>query len=210
MPTKNRTWYRKLLPTAHRTMLDRKLRPMLASMSGKNLIIGAGYDPYAAQMPNATSVWLTDIDPANEVIDEIVDAHDMGFSDASFDGAVAIEVFEHLRDPVKALAEVYRVLAPGGEVVVSVPFLFHVHGDPFDFQRFTEFGLKELFDRFEFVEITPFGGRIHAISDILTTAARPLAALRFVNHLLTLPIFSERASADCPSGYIIRARKHGG
>jgi SAM-dependent methyltransferase len=46
--------------------------------------------------------------------------------DASFDGAAIIEVLEHLFDPLQAARELYRVLKPGGVLVVTVPnFGYH-------------------------------------------------------------------------------------
>jgi SAM-dependent methyltransferase len=46
---------------------------------------------------------------------------DLPFADASFDGAVLGEVLEHVEDDVGALAEIARVLRPGGVLALSVP-----------------------------------------------------------------------------------------
>lgn len=43
------------------------------------------------------------------------------FVDESFDKVLACEVIEHLPDDIKGLKEVYRVLKPGGKIVISVP-----------------------------------------------------------------------------------------
>lgn len=50
------------------------------------------------------------------------------FPDASFERALCLDVLEHLQyeDQPKALAELYRVLAPGGELLVSIPNLAHL------------------------------------------------------------------------------------
>jgi hypothetical protein len=98
------------------------------------------------------------------------------------------------------------VLREGGTALISIPFMFHIHGDPCDYSRFTSFMLEKLFSPFSQVSIYPYGGRLHVISDILTTAYRPLASLRILNHLFCLPIFNS-ASPDCPSGYIIHIKK---
>jgi SAM-dependent methyltransferase len=53
---------------------------------------------------------------------------------------VCFEVIEHVRDPEILLAEIVRVLKPGGRTFLSMPFLYPVHDAPFDFQRFTIHG----------------------------------------------------------------------
>jgi SAM-dependent methyltransferase len=47
------------------------------------------------------------------------------YEDAAFDAVVAIEVFEHTRAPYDVIAEVYRVLKPGGLLIFSVPNVGH-------------------------------------------------------------------------------------
>jgi SAM-dependent methyltransferase len=49
------------------------------------------------------------------------DLHALAHADGSFDGAVCGEVLEHLDDDRAAMAEIARVLAPGGVLVASVP-----------------------------------------------------------------------------------------
>ena len=53
----------------------------------------------------------------------------------SIDKVLCCEVLEHLEEPQKAIKEIYRVLKQGGELILSVPFLFPIHADPHDFQR---------------------------------------------------------------------------
>jgi SAM-dependent methyltransferase len=70
------------------------------------------------------------------------DAARLPFHDRCFDGVICLEVLEHVRDPEKVLAEIARVLRPGGRGWVSMPFLYPLHDAPFDFQRYTEYGLR--------------------------------------------------------------------
>jgi len=51
----------------------------------------------------------------------------------------------------------HRLLRKGGVAFVSVPFMYPVHADPFDFQRFTEDGLRDVFKDFGAIEIIQMG-----------------------------------------------------
>lgn len=55
----------------------------------------------------------------------IEDASSLPFEDDSFDAAVCSEVLEHLFNPQDALAEIHRVLRPGGRLILSVPNAAH-------------------------------------------------------------------------------------
>jgi SAM-dependent methyltransferase len=74
--------------------------------------------------------------------DVFADGARLPFFDNAFDGVVCLEVIEHVPDPAIVIAEIARVLRPGGRVWLSMPFLYPVHDAPFDFQRYTEHGLR--------------------------------------------------------------------
>ncbi len=67
------------------------------------------------------------------------------FSDCAFDNCVAFQVLEHHPNPELFIREIIRVTKPGGLILITVPLLGGVHEAPHDYQRYTEFGLKELF-----------------------------------------------------------------
>ena len=52
------------------------------------------------------------------------DALHLPFADATFDRIIAAEVLEHIPDDQSAIAELTRVLAPGGRIAVTVPARF--------------------------------------------------------------------------------------
>jgi SAM-dependent methyltransferase len=70
------------------------------------------------------------------------DAAELPFPDAQFDGVICLEVLEHVTAPATVMSEIARVLRPGGTAWISMPFLYPLHDAPFDFQRYTEFGLR--------------------------------------------------------------------
>ena len=74
--------------------------------------------------------------------DVFADAASLPFQDDSIDTVLLLEVLEHIAEPRKALKEIARVLKPGGRVLLTMPFIYPVHDAPFDFQRYTQFGLE--------------------------------------------------------------------
>jgi SAM-dependent methyltransferase len=72
---------------------------------------------------------------------------------ARFDAVFCTEVLEHVNQPFKAIAEIYRVLKPGGLLVASSPFNFRIHGPLPDNWRFSEHGWRVLLSEFNDIEI---------------------------------------------------------
>ena len=66
------------------------------------------------------------------------------FSDESFDTAVSFQVLEHVPQPERMLAEISRVLKPGGVLVLTAPHIWGIHEEPQDYYRFTPYGLRYL------------------------------------------------------------------
>jgi SAM-dependent methyltransferase len=82
------------------------------------------------------------------------------FADGSFETVLCTQVIEHLAEPGAALGEIARVLAPGGRLILTAPQQWFLHEEPFDFYRFTRFGLQHLCARagLAAVEVRSQGG----------------------------------------------------
>ena len=63
------------------------------------------------------------------------------------------QVLEHIKEPDKAINEIHRVLKKGGSCLLTTHMAAPIHGAPYDYYRFTPSILKELFKKFEKVEI---------------------------------------------------------
>lgn len=93
--------------------------------------------------PQSSATYIADLTANNAGV--IPDNH--------FDYIVCTEVLEHTLQPFDAVAEIQRILKPGGLAFVSTPFDFRIHGPLPDCWRFTEHGLRALFKAFEIVEL---------------------------------------------------------
>jgi SAM-dependent methyltransferase len=62
-----------------------------------------------------------------------------------FDAIICNQVLEHLPNPSEVLKEFNRILKVGGKILCSCPFYFEEHEQPYDFYRYTQFGLQHLF-----------------------------------------------------------------
>jgi SAM-dependent methyltransferase len=81
--------------------------------------------------------------------DVIADAHLLPFGNGVFDAVIAMNAFEHYRDPKIVAAELYRVLRPGGRILIRTAFLQPLHEKPWHFYNCTRYGLEEWFKAFE-------------------------------------------------------------
>ncbi len=69
------------------------------------------------------------------------------------DAVTSFQVLEHLSEPQTMLNEAYRILKDDGEIILTVPFQWWVHEAPYDFFRYTPYGLKYLFEKAGFQEV---------------------------------------------------------
>jgi SAM-dependent methyltransferase len=130
-----------------RVTLDRFIQAHAGG--GRTLDLGAQNGPYAALFPRRVAL---DLHPAAG-LHVRGDAHALPFLDAAFDLVLCTEVLEHLPEPQRAIDEIFRVLRPGGELLLTTRFLFPIHDAPHDYFRFTKYGLRHLLRRFEDVRI---------------------------------------------------------
>lgn len=131
---------------------------------GELLDVGCGERPYEPLLaPHVTSyVGLEhEATPHSRArVDVWGRADALPFSDASFDTVVSFHVLEHTEVPERVLSEAYRVLRPGGTLLITTPFLWGIHEAPRDFFRFTSYGLEQLVGAagFELVALEAFCG----------------------------------------------------
>lgn len=142
--------------------------------SGRVLEAGSGRSPYASMLESsADSVTRLDIDAVHSP-DLVGDVQAMkAIPDRSFDSVLSTQVIEHVPRPQDAFSEFSRVLRPGGILILTAPHLSMIHDAPYDFFRFTRFGLAELCQAssLEVVELREVGGVISLIGHAASVGA---------------------------------------
>lgn len=137
-------------------------------LSGSLLDIGCGQMPYREVMlasnRNITKYTGLDLQSSSvhdtSIADLHWDAETIPAENNSFDSAMATEVLEHSFAPQRTLAEINRILKPGGTFFFTVPFLWPLHETPYDAYRYTPYSLKMHLEAtgFENINIRSLGG----------------------------------------------------
>lgn len=116
-------------------------------IGGRVLDVGCGQKPYERLLDATEYIGLEFDSPANRAskrADTFYDGKVFPFPDDSFDSVLFSQVFEHVFNPNEFLDEVQRVLKPGGRVLMTVPFAWDEHEQPYDYARYSSFGLRHV------------------------------------------------------------------
>jgi|tagenome__1003787_1003787.scaffolds.fasta_scaffold20950272_2 SAM-dependent methyltransferase len=129
-------------------------------LHGRLLDNGCGNQPFRTWYePHVDEVVALDATPSSGV-SVLGFADRLPFPAHTFGTVLATEILEHVENAERAASEMFRVLRPGGHALVTVPYLYPTHEAPFDFRRFTHFGLANLLERhgFEVLDLRAKGG----------------------------------------------------
>jgi SAM-dependent methyltransferase len=138
--------------------------------------------------------------------------------DSTFDTVLLFDVLEHVPNPQNLTAEAARILRPGGILLIGVPFLYPIHEEPNDFNRYTGYQLRRLaaISGLTILEMEEVGGSPEVLADIIikTVAWRPrrLAAVlpeaaRWLLNRRFVRRISDRTRSRFPIAYLLVARK---
>lgn len=160
-----------------RSSIFKAIKSASPRFKGDLLDAGCGQMPYREFLQNNSEIIKyvgLDIEAAikyNEAVkpDLSWDGINMPIKDSSYDTVIATEVLEHCPDPMAYLAEVYRVLKPGGVFFFTVPFLWPLHEVPHDAYRYTPFTLERMFKQtgFKEIDIKSLGGYNAALASMI-------------------------------------------
>lgn len=134
---------------------------------GDILEIGRNVYKNVVLIENIVSYSCLDI-AAYPDIDIVADIQNMKNVESDrFDSIICTQVLEHVPNPFDAVDELYRILRPGGRLLVTVPFLNNYHMEPDDYWRFTEYALTFLLKKFSHCAITSYGSTYHHVAATL-------------------------------------------
>jgi SAM-dependent methyltransferase len=127
-----------------RVLLNQKIKVAGASLSGKGLDLAGGSGSYYRFLPPNLSITKTNYQ--GDDLDTIVDFNQpLPFEDESFDFVLFFSALYIAEDPENTLREVLRIMKPGGQLLLSTPFIANEMPEPHDYYRFTAEGLERLF-----------------------------------------------------------------
>ncbi|MBA3766039.1 MAG: methyltransferase domain-containing protein [Acidobacteria bacterium] len=141
--------------------IDGELREHKSLLKGKVLNAGAGWRDVAhlieGELINQDITWPGDSRTNIQIYSPL---HHIPVESNYFDAILCIAVLEHVVNPEEVVPELYRVLKPGGHLILEVPFLQPEHKVPTDFQRYTKDGLTHL--------VSHHGFRVSSIKGLFT------------------------------------------
>jgi SAM-dependent methyltransferase len=144
-------------------------------LQGRVLNVSSGGWPVPKQLLNKNQLTeyitfdMRQYGDAINSVDVVGDVHSMPFKDGEFDAIINNQAIECYKNPFKAISEMYRILCPGGVLLIDAPFnhaWFGYGGTPdslkkknkvYDYWRITPQGLEMLLEQFSKVIIETSG-----------------------------------------------------
>lgn len=133
-----------------RSALWKAVSDSAPQLQGDLLDVGCGTKPYRHLLSVRRYVGL-DVDSDRTrslgIADDLYDGQRFPYDAESFDSLLCNQVLEHVFAPDPFVREMCRVLKPEGKLLLTVPFIWDEHEQPYDFARYSSFGLKALLER---------------------------------------------------------------
>ena len=143
-----------------RNGIFRSISEIAPRINGEILDFGCGSKPYESLFKNAKTYLGVDVkvsghDHKNSKVDYFYDGKNLPFPNESFDAVVSFEVFEHVFNIEEVLQEIHRVTKPNGNLLLTIPFAWDEHEIPYDFARYTSYGITHILEKngFKVIEL---------------------------------------------------------
>jgi len=134
-----------------RYSLYKNIQYFAPQLRGKLLDFGCGRKPFEnlffVTEYIGVDIEQTGHDHKNSRVDIYYDGKHIPFTNETFDAVFCSEVLEHIFNPDEILTELNRVMKTNAKILITVPFCWNEHETPFDFARYSSFGIKHLLEK---------------------------------------------------------------
>ncbi len=140
---------------------------------GRLLDVGCGNKPFlhvfSGKVKRHFGIDLPSTRHINSEIDAFASGDDIPFKDESFDTILTTSVLEHVKEPQKMFDEMHRVLKKGSYLILTTPCQYGLHEQPYDFFRYTKYGLRMMAQKsgFKIIYIKPVGGAFVIVNQLI-------------------------------------------
>jgi SAM-dependent methyltransferase len=215
------------LPYERAPILEFVTHAAAALASGSRVLdAGAGDAPYRELFSHCeyvTADWPESVHAGGKAADILASLDDLPVAEAVFDAVISTQVLEHVRAPSVVLNELHRVLRVEGTLWLTAPLVWPLHEEPYDFFRYTEYGLRHLLEEagFEEVDIRARNGCLATLAQLSAMCGHMIGASdddraverrRLVQDLARLAEQLGRlddldSARVLPLGYTVRAKR---
>lgn len=171
--------------------------------------IGCGEKPYADFFNSAWYVGLN-YGTVSASPDIVGDAQQLPIKTGCADIVFSTQVIEHVPHPDKLVREAYRILKPGGVLLLTGPFYWPLHEEPHDYFRFTRYGFEHMLTAvgFNIMSIRGDTGSVtQAAVSVIEALPRPLLFLVPIINVLTPLLQRHSRNETSTLNYIALAKK---
>ena len=170
---------------------------LIVRLKGNLLDIGCGTKPYKS-MCNVDKYTGLEIDDEgnrdHSSADFFYDGKLIPFQDKKFDSILASQVFEHVFNPHQFLKEINRVTKIEGLFLITVPFVWDEHEQPYDYARYSSFGLEYILNEngFEVIEHRKSNNGVEVIFQLINAYLYKitLSKSNYANLLLSIVLMA--------------------
>jgi SAM-dependent methyltransferase len=157
------------------------------------LDVGCGVQPYYPLFAPIASAYDGNDVTAGPRVRYVSPAESLPAPSDSYDLVLCTQVLEHVRSPSAALAEMSRVLSPGGFLFLTTHGVYPFHPDPADYWRWTEQGLAAAIEDaggLNLVGVVPHGGSGSALAVLVNTGIREMTRAHRYLAPLAIPLIA--------------------
>lgn len=164
---------------------------------GRVLDVGCGQKPYEHLFSTTQYIGLemdTSENRAMKKADFFYDGKNFPFENEYFDSIICNQVLEHVFNPDNFLSETNRVLKLDGTLILTAPFIWDEHEQPYDYARYSSFGLSYLLKEygFEVIELKKTQADVSLIFQLINAYLYKITVTQnpYINLLTTVFLMS--------------------